>query len=88
MVHAADNSAPATLPQPVVKIDNSTDPFATVVKVEFGDRLGDLLDTVRPVFPTFTAFTDAGMAYFIGAMCASWQRRYADSRAEEYGVQY
>jgi hypothetical protein len=32
-----------------VKIDNSTDPFATVVTVEFGDRLGELLDTVRPV---------------------------------------
>lgn len=35
------------MPQPVVKIDNISDPFATVVKVEFGDRLGELLDTIR-----------------------------------------
>lgn len=47
MAHAADNSASVVLPKPVIKIDNSTDPFATVVKVEFGDRLGELLDTVR-----------------------------------------
>jgi hypothetical protein len=30
-----------------VKIDNQNDPFATVVTVEYGDRLGELLDTVR-----------------------------------------
>jgi len=35
------------VPQPVVKIDNQHDPFATIVTVEFGDRLGELLDTVR-----------------------------------------
>ncbi len=29
-----------------MKIDNQADPFATVVTVEFGDRLGELLDTV------------------------------------------
>ena len=34
------------VPQPVVKIDNQHDPFATVVSVQFGDRLGELLDTV------------------------------------------
>eukprot|EP01025_Chloroclados_australasicus_P017130 TRINITY_DN1871_c3_g1_i1.p1 TRINITY_DN1871_c3_g1~~TRINITY_DN1871_c3_g1_i1.p1 ORF type:complete len:314 (+),score=23.46 TRINITY_DN1871_c3_g1_i1:106-942(+) len=34
------------VPQPVVIIDNHTDPFATVVKIEFGDRLGELLDTM------------------------------------------
>ena len=34
-------------PQPIVKIDNQHDPFATLVTVEFGDRLGELLDTVR-----------------------------------------
>lgn len=45
VAHATDSSV--ALPKPVVKIDNSTDPFATVVKVEFGDRLGELLDTVR-----------------------------------------
>ncbi len=33
---------------PIVKIDNQHDPFATVVTIEFGDRLGQLLDTVRP----------------------------------------
>ena len=36
------------VPQPVVKIDNQHDPFATVVSVQFGDRLGELLDTVWP----------------------------------------
>lgn len=35
------------MPTPVVKIDNTTDPFATIVTVEFGDRLGELLDTMR-----------------------------------------
>lgn len=30
----------------VVKIDNESDPFATVVTVEFGDYLGELVDTV------------------------------------------
>ncbi|KIZ06575.1 alpha-1,2-mannosyltransferase [Monoraphidium neglectum] len=38
--------APTTVPTPVVRIDNIHDPFATVVTVEFGDRLGELLDTV------------------------------------------
>jgi hypothetical protein len=33
-------------PTPVVKIDNMSDAFATIVSVEFGDRLGELLDTV------------------------------------------
>jgi hypothetical protein len=45
-VRASENSAPV-MPQPSIKIDNTTDPFATVVKVDFGDRLGELLDTVR-----------------------------------------
>lgn len=36
-----------TVPKPVVKIDNQSDPFATVVSIQFGDRLGELLDTVR-----------------------------------------
>ena len=35
------------VPEPVVKIDNQHDPFATVVSVQFGDRLGELLDTVQ-----------------------------------------
>ncbi len=35
-----------TAPTPVVKIDNMSDAFATKVSVEFGDRLGELLDTV------------------------------------------
>ena len=45
------NGAAATaedaVPTPVVKIDNQHDPFATVVTIEYGDRLGELLDTVR-----------------------------------------
>lgn len=31
---------------PTVKIDNMTDAFATMVTVEFGDKLGELLDTI------------------------------------------
>ena len=34
-------------PVPIVKIDNKSDNFATVVSLEFGDELGELLDTVR-----------------------------------------
>lgn len=30
----------------MVKIDNESDSFATIVSVEFGDRLGELLDTI------------------------------------------
>lgn len=37
-----------TLPTPTIKIDNHSDAFATIVKVDFGDRLGDLVDTVCP----------------------------------------
>jgi len=36
----------SAVPEPVVKIDNQSDAFATIVTVEFGDRLGELLDTV------------------------------------------
>lgn len=42
-VHAA---AATVKPTPIVKIDNISDPFATVVTVEFGDKAGDLLETV------------------------------------------
>eukprot|EP00879_Flechtneria_rotunda_P010773 GHRR01011257.1.p1 GENE.GHRR01011257.1~~GHRR01011257.1.p1 ORF type:complete len:278 (+),score=74.67 GHRR01011257.1:309-1142(+) len=52
--HAANNGATAKAdkaigsgPVPIVKIDNKSDPFATKVTVEFGDKLGELLDTVR-----------------------------------------
>ncbi|KAJ9518533.1 hypothetical protein QJQ45_018562 [Haematococcus lacustris] len=39
--------APAKpVPTPVVKIDNLTDPFATLVTVEYGDKLGELLETI------------------------------------------
>ncbi|KIY99044.1 Unknown protein DS12 from 2D-PAGE of leaf Flags: Precursor [Monoraphidium neglectum] len=45
--NGAPTAAPdAAIPKPVVKIDNIRDPFATVVTVEFGDRLGELLDTI------------------------------------------
>lgn len=33
-------------PKPIVKIDNQHDPFATVVSIQYGNRLGELLDTV------------------------------------------
>lgn len=52
-LQATNNGATATAdkpkgsePVPVVKIDNLNDPFATVVTVEFGDKLGELLDTI------------------------------------------
>jgi len=38
-------------PKPAVQIDNQTDPFSTIVSVQYGDRLGELLDTVRRRFP-------------------------------------
>ena len=34
------------IPIPIIKIDNKSDNFATVVSLEFGDQLGELLDTV------------------------------------------
>ena len=34
------------VPVPVVKIDNTSDPFATVVRVTYGEYLEELLDTV------------------------------------------
>lgn len=47
VVEGGNGAAPAEgEPTPVVKIDNQHDPFATVVSVQFGDRLGELLDTV------------------------------------------
>lgn len=33
-------------PTPVVKIDNQSDTFATIVSIQYGDRLGELLETV------------------------------------------
>lgn len=46
--NGATAAAGDTAALPVVKIDNRSDAFATIVTVEFGDRLGELLDTVRP----------------------------------------
>lgn len=43
---AAATTGGATDATPIVKIDNRSDPFATIVTVEFGDRLGELLDTI------------------------------------------
>ena len=37
------------IPIPIIKIDNKTDNFATVVSMEFGDQLGELLDTVGTI---------------------------------------
>lgn len=38
-------------PKPIVKIDNQHDPFATVVSIQYGNKLGELLDTVA-LLPT------------------------------------
>jgi hypothetical protein len=49
----ADNGAVGmkdSIPTPIIKIDNQHDPFATVVTIEYGDRLGELLDTVTSPF--------------------------------------
>lgn len=46
VAESTNGSSSATVPEPVVKIDNERDPFATVVTIEYGDRLGELLDTV------------------------------------------
>ena len=43
------------VPDPVIKIDNHTDPYHTIVSITYGDRLGELLDTVRLVHAIFNA---------------------------------
>lgn len=40
-------AAGAALPSPEVKIDNVTDPVATILSVRFGNILGELLDTTQ-----------------------------------------
>lgn len=45
--NSGNGAVDSAVPTPIVKIDNQSDPFATVVTIEFGDRLGELLDTVR-----------------------------------------
>ena len=37
------------VPEPVIKIDNHTDPYHTIVSITYGDRLGELSDTVSPL---------------------------------------
>eukprot|EP00232_Nephroselmis_pyriformis_P016237 CAMPEP_0182890294 /NCGR_PEP_ID=MMETSP0034_2-20130328/22573_1 /TAXON_ID=156128 /ORGANISM="Nephroselmis pyriformis, Strain CCMP717" /LENGTH=316 /DNA_ID=CAMNT_0025023831 /DNA_START=5 /DNA_END=955 /DNA_ORIENTATION=+ len=46
MVRAMAASTDAAVAKPIVKIDNNSDAFATVVSVQFGDYLGQLSDTV------------------------------------------
>ncbi|PSC76905.1 hypothetical protein C2E20_0795 [Micractinium conductrix] len=43
----SNGTSAAAVPEPVVKIDNEKDPFATIVSIQYGDRLGELLDTVN-----------------------------------------
>lgn len=45
-VRAAASGTATVAPTPIVKIDNVSDPFATVVSVEFGDKAGELLDAI------------------------------------------
>uniref|UniRef100_A0A7S0WZM9 ACT domain-containing protein n=1 Tax=Chlamydomonas leiostraca TaxID=1034604 RepID=A0A7S0WZM9_9CHLO len=42
----ARSAAQVGSPQLEVKIDNLSDPFATVVSVQYGDRTGELLETI------------------------------------------
>lgn len=46
-VESSDSETAEDLPEPMVFIDNEVDAAATFVKVEFGERLGLLLDTVE-----------------------------------------
>ena len=43
---APSSTSASAVPTPLVVIDNTSDSFATVVTLKFGDRLGELLDTV------------------------------------------
>ena len=47
-VKVEEVETPEGIPNPIVKIDNQTDRYHTVVTIQFGDRLGELLDTVGP----------------------------------------
>ena len=68
-VAADDATAEAgAVPQPVVKIDNQHDPFATVVSVQFGDRLGELLDTVCQTSIDFIVQTNVHSVSVAGAL--------------------
>lgn len=46
VVTRAASATTTAKPTPVVKIDNLSDPFATMVSIEYGDRLGELLETI------------------------------------------
>jgi len=46
VARAASETAEEMGVMPVVKIDNQSDAFATIITITFGDKLGDLLDTV------------------------------------------
>lgn len=46
-------------PKPIVKIDNQHDPFATVVSIQYGNKLGELLDTVELRGTRFGVFSEA-----------------------------
>lgn len=52
-VDRGDNQKVEEAPKPVVKIDNQHDPFATVVSIQYGNRLGELLDTVCSLWPVY-----------------------------------
>eukprot|EP00798_Chlamydomonas_sp_ICE-L_P030150 gene30150-35128_t len=46
VVVARASLQPKETPTAIVRIDNMTDPFATIISVEFGDRMGEMLDTI------------------------------------------
>ena len=39
------------VPEPIIKIDNHTDPYHTIVSITYGDKLGELTDTVQLLSP-------------------------------------
>lgn len=45
-LHEEKVDTPEGIPNPIIKIDNQSDRYHTVVSIQFGDRLGELLDTV------------------------------------------
>ena len=56
---------------PVVKIDNKSDAFATVVSIQFGDQLGELLDTVRKCIAPNTNFNWLHLGVLIALVAGS-----------------
>lgn len=90
---AAPAAGDATGALPVVKIDNRSDAFATIVSVEFGDRLGELLDTVRGLrgFPSAAGCcsgTPAAVGCKLGWLCVLAASLSSHSAAQRHDLHH